>query len=89
MIVFSRGRIVFDGEPAKLASAANGRVWVADLLKGEEALAEGALVVDQVPAGEMVHTRILFDHEPCEGAVPAAPSLEDGYLWLVRDGAIA
>jgi hypothetical protein len=37
----------------------------------------------------MVHTRILFDREPCEGAAPAVPNLEDGYLWLVRDGEIA
>jgi multidrug efflux pump subunit AcrB/ABC-type multidrug transport system ATPase subunit len=89
VIVFSRGRIVFDGEPARLADEARGRVWIAHLREGEVDLPEEALVVDQIPAGETVRTRILFDNPPCKGAEPAVPSLEDGYLWLVRDVEIA
>jgi ABC-type multidrug transport system ATPase subunit len=89
VIVFSRGRIVFDGEPAGLADEARGRVWTAKVREGEIDLPEDALIIDQVPAGELVYTRILFDGRPCEGAEPAVPSLEDGYLWLVRDVEIA
>ncbi len=89
VIVFSRGRIVFDGEPTGLADEARGRVWTAKLREGKIDLPESALIVDQVPAGEIVHTRILSDRQPCEGATPAKPSLEDGYLWLVRDVEIA
>jgi multidrug efflux pump subunit AcrB/ABC-type multidrug transport system ATPase subunit len=89
VIVFARGRIVFDGEPANLAGEARGRVWIVDLEQGKKDLPEGALIVDQVPVGEMLQTRILSEQLPCEGAQPIAPSLEDGYLWLVRDGEIA
>jgi ABC-type multidrug transport system ATPase subunit len=89
VIVFARGRIVFDGEPAGLASEARGRVWIADLEQDREDLPDGALIVDQVPVGDMLQTRILSKQSPCEGAKLITPSLEDGYLWLVRDGEIA
>jgi ABC-type multidrug transport system ATPase subunit len=89
VIVFSRGRIVFDGEPARLAGEAEGMVWLADLDREGGSLPEGALIVDQVPMETSIRTRILCDREPCEGAKRVGPSLEDGYLWLVRDGEIA
>ena len=42
------------------------------------------MVVDQVPEGAgMVRTRMLAAERPFEDALPIAPTLEDGYLWLV------
>jgi ABC-type multidrug transport system ATPase subunit len=87
VIVMTRGRVVFDGEPSDLASAARGRVWVARLTEAEDRELEG-LVVDEVPEGDgTVRTRILSEARPHEAAESAAPSLEDGYLWLVRETA--
>jgi ABC-type multidrug transport system ATPase subunit len=87
VLVFARGRVVFDGPPANLADEADGKVWVASLAPGrEESLPAGAMVVDQVPeASGLTRTRVLFDRRPDEAATPVAPSLEDGYLWLVGD----
>ena len=87
VIVLARGRVVFDGLPVDLAQAARGRVWVTHLQPGDEAsLAEGAMVVDQVPeASGTVRTRILHASAPHVSAEAAAPSLEDGYLWLVGE----
>jgi multidrug efflux pump subunit AcrB/ABC-type multidrug transport system ATPase subunit len=85
VIVLARGRIVFDGEPTDLAAAADGKVWVVTQDRGAEAeLPEEALVVDQVPEGEgAVRCRILATERPLADAEGVAPTLEDGYLWLV------
>jgi multidrug efflux pump subunit AcrB/ABC-type multidrug transport system ATPase subunit len=85
VIVLARGRIVFDGQPADLAHAAQGRVWVARLGAAEqEALPPRALVVDHVPEVDGTsRLRILHAEAPTPSAEAADPSLQDGYLWLV------
>ena len=91
VIVFSRGRMVFDGPPPDLAGVAEGKVWTASLERGEEtSLPQGALLVDQVPeASGRLRTRLLFAARPVEQAEPTQPTLEDGYLWLVGERAQA
>jgi ABC-type multidrug transport system ATPase subunit len=87
VIVMSGGRIVFDGPPERLAVEAQGRVWEIDLVAGDTELPAGAMLVDQVPReGGRVHTRVLAAERPRAEAVPASPTLEDGYLWLVGAG---
>ena len=91
VIVMARGRKVFDGPPVDLSSVAQGKVWIAFLLPGEEeALPENAQVVDEVPqAGGASMMRILCPEQPHAEAQPDPPSLQDGYLWLVgRTGSI-
>jgi ABC-2 type transport system ATP-binding protein len=73
VIVFHRGRIRYDGEPARLAAAAEGRVWV-DAQPGRQAVhswytADGAV-------------RSLGS--PPVGAQLVPPTLDDGYLWLTH-----
>jgi ABC-type multidrug transport system ATPase subunit len=87
VIVLARGRIVFDGDPPDLAAAAAGKVWVVTQDKAAEAgLPEGALLVDQVPEGDdAVRSRILALDRPAAEAEPVAPTLQDGYLWLVGE----
>jgi ABC-type multidrug transport system ATPase subunit len=91
VIVFARGRMVFDGPPDDLAHEARGRVWVARLdAERAAALPEGTLVVDQVPEADgAMRTRMLCEDRPDEAAAPVAPTLEDGYLWLVGEGGAA
>jgi ABC-type multidrug transport system ATPase subunit len=90
VIVLARGRIVFDGPPADLARAAEGRVWLTRLPAGAELeMAQGALVVDQVPEAETVRSRVLHGAQPHPSAEAIEPTLEDGYLWLVREPARA
>jgi multidrug efflux pump subunit AcrB/ABC-type multidrug transport system ATPase subunit len=85
VIVLARGRVVFDGQPLDLAGEAEGKVWTLRLPPGEETkLGKGASVVDQVPEGDgLQRLRVLAQANPGEGAVAAAPTLQDGYLWLV------
>ena len=88
VIVFARGSMVFDGLPADLADEAQGRVWVARLDdERAAALPEGTLIVDQVPEADGTQrTRMLAERQPYESATSVAPTLEDGYLWLVGEG---
>jgi len=93
VLVFARGRLVFDKSPADLAGRAEGRVWELWLPEGEaESLLSGggALIVDQVPgaAGE-VRSRVLNEGAPHPDARQVAPTAEDGYLWLVGAGSAA
>jgi ABC-type multidrug transport system ATPase subunit len=85
VIVLAHGQVVFDGQPARLAEAAEGRVWEVRLSPGdEEGLGPEVSVVDQVPEADgSVRTRVLSVSEPHPGARPAEPTLEDGYLALV------
>ena len=70
------------------AGTDNGRVWLTRLPTGAEAeLARGALVVDQVPEATTVRSRILHGASPHATAESIEPTLEDGYLWLVREPA--
>ena len=91
VVVFARGRIVFDGPPERLSDAARNRVWVTSLAPGEEKdLPSGVRVVDQIPeAAGTYRTRLLAETRPAPDAESVAPSLEDGYLWLVGDRATA
>ena len=83
VVVLSRGAIVFDGEPAALAHEAAGRVW--QLRGDEQDLAAGARVVDRVPEPDGAdRLRVLAEGPPAHEAAPVEPTLEDGYLWLVR-----
>jgi ABC-type multidrug transport system ATPase subunit len=89
VIVFARGRMVFDGPPGDLAREATGRVWESERQPDERvALPDGARVVDEAPDGAgRLRMRILAALPPRESARAVAPTLEDGYLWLVGEGA--
>jgi ABC-2 type transport system ATP-binding protein len=78
VIVMNRGRVLFDGPPRGLAEIARGSVWLAE----------------QRPAGGGVTWRNADGRyrtigDPPAGAELADPTIEDGYLLLVGDAALA
>jgi len=87
VIVMAHGAVVFDGEPSRLATTAQGKVWELYLSPGQDDdLPPEALVVDRVPQPDgSSRTRILCPSKPLEAAKPLSPSLEDGYLLLVGE----
>ena len=85
VLVLARGRLVFDGEPRALSSAALGKVWEVRMpLVDEFSLPAGAILAEEAPGvdGEIVR-RILAETAPAENARPLEARLEDGYLWLI------
>lgn len=84
VLVLAKGRLVFDGEPAALAHAAEGRVWeVRSPALAPFDLPEDAILAEEAPAGDVTVRRILRAARPTEDAVVVPARLEDGYLWLI------
>ncbi len=73
VVVLDRGRLVFRGRPDELAERARGRVWD---LERPPTPSEPARAVG--PG----RWRLVADRPP-PGAVPAEPSVHDGYLAVV------
>ena len=86
VIVLAAGRIVYDGAPAGLADVARDQAWTVRLEAGEESSwLESALVTDQVPEVDgATRCRVLAAGRPHPRAEAVPPSLEDGYLLLVK-----
>ena len=86
VLVLARGELVFDGVPAELTAAAEGRVWELRLPEDEvETLPKEVRVADQVPEGGGIsRLRLLSETRPHAAATAVEPSLEEGYLALVR-----
>jgi len=84
MAVLSRGRLLFRGGPGELTSAAGGFVW-AMMTAGPRKPGNGLTVVSMLHLAEGIQYRLVGakpDGSP--DMRPAAPSLEDAYVWLMK-----
>ncbi len=85
MAVLARGKVLFRGSPADLIQAAAGHVWnltTSELDKPDHQLT----VVSMLHLSEGTQYRLVgksVDNYPEAQAVQ--PSLEDGYVWLMKD----
>jgi ABC-2 type transport system ATP-binding protein len=83
LAVMTGGKVVFDGTTMDLIDGARGRVWS---LTTAHAKPEGDFtVVAALHLGSAVQYRVVGEPAPGTGATPADPSLEDGYVWLMRE----
>jgi ABC-2 type transport system ATP-binding protein len=82
--VLAKGRVLFRGSPAGLTSAAGGHVWTVMM----DRLAEperGLTIVSTLHLSDGIEYRLVgASVEGHPGAEPARPSLEDGYVWLMK-----
>jgi ABC-2 type transport system ATP-binding protein len=78
VLVLDHGTVRFDDEPARLASVANGRVWI------DDAPGPGAVHSWYTPDGA-----VRSVGSPPSGAQLVEPTLDDGYLLLTRDERVA
>ncbi|MDX2176739.1 MAG: ATP-binding cassette domain-containing protein, partial [Candidatus Sumerlaeia bacterium] len=92
--IMARGALRFSGPPAELQARLRGSVWeiMAEEREEPEALrgallARGARVLFQVARGGREGFRVLATGAPPrDGARPVEPTLEDGLLWVLREG---
>ncbi|MCE2424393.1 MAG: ATP-binding cassette domain-containing protein, partial [Pseudomonadales bacterium] len=85
VLVLASGRLVFDGAPADLAEAAQGRVWECRFAPDATIeLPSGAVLAEETPTidGGTVR-RILAEAAPTADATPLPAQPQDGYLWLI------
>jgi ABC-2 type transport system ATP-binding protein len=83
LAVMQSGRIIFQGALAQLLDTARGHVWSITTATG--ARPEGEFtVVSQLNMGATTQYRVVGEPVAQSHAIPAEPSLEDSYVWLMR-----
>ncbi len=87
LVVLAEGRVLYRGTVEGMISTARGRVWTVetDGPKPDDALT----VVSTLHLGHAVQYRVVGDPPPGSRATETAPSLEDGYVWLMRESRLA
>jgi ABC-2 type transport system ATP-binding protein len=81
--VLAGGRVIFQGDVAGLARAADGLVWSVQTDRPLSA-AQAAAVVSAVRLPDRTVYRVIAPAPPLPSAQPLRPRLEDGYLALIR-----
>ncbi len=84
LAVLSRGKIVYRGSPVELTQAARGHVWTLTQADGRKP-DNGLTVVSMLHLAEGTQYRLVGeDIGRHPEAQSAQPSLEDGYIWLMK-----
>ncbi len=85
--VLTKGSVPFQGSVAQLAEQARGKVWAAEMDSSEWHMANQSFnIISAVAKGSRMSVRLLSDSSPLAGAEAAEPTMEDGYLCLVKAG---
>lgn len=88
LAVLNQGKVCFEGSPASLAAQAHGQVWEITTDETQRTdLPATARVVATRRLGDAVNLRILSASCPLPGAQPVEPTVEEGYLLVVKAGA--
>lgn len=82
--VMNKGRLAMNGSLTELQACGKGQVWEAVMSPDEFALIDPMSVVSTRTVPEGVLCRFIGQTPPVAGAFPADPTLEDGYLSLLR-----
>lgn len=83
LAIMNKGRILFQGTTEELANEARGKVWVVTTSGPKP---DGDItVVSTMNMGTTIQYRVVGDLADSNSAVPTEPSLEDSYVWLMRE----
>jgi ABC-type multidrug transport system ATPase subunit len=83
LAVLRSGEAIFRGAIGELVEAARGKVWTVTTSGGRPA--GDVTVISTLHLGDRVQYRVVGERPPAADAQPLPPSLEDGYIWLMRD----
>ncbi|MBA3823148.1 MAG: ABC transporter ATP-binding protein [Ktedonobacterales bacterium] len=82
LAVLAAGQVIFHGGLGELVSAANGKVWQVTT-NGAKPTGDYTVIATQ-PLADGFSYRVVGVAPPAADATPAAPNLEDSYVWLMR-----
>ncbi|WP_106767020.1 ABC transporter ATP-binding protein [Paenibacillus faecalis] len=82
--VMNRGCLLMTGDLDELQACGEGYVWEAVLSPAQFAKVDPFLIVSTRSVPEGIVCRMTGDRPPMNGAIPVEPTLEDGYLALLR-----
>ncbi len=84
--IMRKGELKYWGEPKELSMITQGKVWTFDVPASEfETVNKQFQVVHHIGREGKVTVRVLSAEKPVENALPVSSSLEDSYLWLLRN----
>lgn len=82
LAVINKGRVLYRGSPADLVGQARGQVW--NITLQNEQPNGGLSVISTLQMANGVQYRVLGKPDARYNAVPVEPSLEDSYIYLMR-----
>ncbi len=81
--IMKHGRAVFQGTTTDLVNEAQGKVWT--ITTESERPTGDFTIVSTLNLGALMQYRVVGDLSPRAGAALAQPTLEDAYVWLMRE----
>ncbi|QIN84530.1 ATP-binding cassette domain-containing protein [Rubrobacter tropicus] len=86
LAVMNKGTVLYQGTAADLIRASQDKVWT---IETEGPKPDGGLtVVSTLHLGDSVQYRVVGEPSANLNAKPTPPSLEDGYVWLMRENRV-
>lgn len=86
IIILKQGEVIEIAVPEKLIQKINDKVWSVHVEhNAAEEFRKKYRICSTVPDADGLTLRLLSEGQPCEGAVPLAPTLEDYYLYIFGD----
>src|SRR5579884_386872 len=83
LAIMKSGKVSFQGTTADLVNEARGKVW---LITTQGTRPEGNFtVVSTLNMGATVQYRVVGEVPPAAQASPVDPTLEDSYVWIMRE----
>ncbi len=81
--VMKDGQVIFQGTIAQMFRETSGKVWTITTQGNKP---EGNFtVISTLNMGSTIQYRVVGELSSRFGAIPAEPSLEDSYVWLMRE----
>ena len=86
VIILKQGEVTDIAAPEKLIQKMSGKVWSVRVEhNAAEEFRKKYRICSTVPDADGLMLRLLSEGQPCEGAVPLVPTLEDYYLYIFGD----
>ncbi len=86
ILMMKKGQFIHEGKPDKIIHRIDGKVWECQVPNEEvPTLRERYTISNLRSENDMTILRIIHDSQPLESAVPAAPNLEDLYLYYFSE----
>jgi len=83
LAIMNHGYVIFQGTTADLVREARGKVWMVTTI-GTKPQGDFT-IVSTMHMGTSVQYRLVGDLSSSNGAITIEPSLEDSYVWLMRE----
>ena len=86
LAVLNGGEVDFLGSPQEMVELTRGAVWQAEVSPAHfDELRRHHRIVHHMQDGATIRVRMLAEAPPLPEAEAVAPTLEDSYLWLLKD----